>query len=143
MTYLLSVLNITSTLPILDTNREVRYPVGLPRVTYPDGLRLVGFPVLSVTSPLLRVLSMRRYSTLRVLLCKEVECLGASHEVSWLAVLDILRPLPVLITRDQHSTCPRYRETRYLICPKYIERPVTLSVLVTETNTTCPRCRER
>ena len=60
---------------------QVRYPVGLPQVTYPVGLRLWGFLVLSVTPPLLRVLRVRRYTTLRVVLCRGGEELGAPHEV--------------------------------------------------------------
>ena len=55
---------------------RVRYPVGLPQVTYPVGLGLMGFFVLFVTPPLLRVLRVRRYSTLRVLLCRDRGELG-------------------------------------------------------------------
>ena len=55
---------------------RVRYPAGLPQVTYPVGLRLMGFLVLYVTPPLLRVLRVRRYTTLRVVLCRDRGELG-------------------------------------------------------------------
>ena len=84
---------------------RVRYPVGLPQVTYPDGLGLLGFLVLSATPPLLRVLRVRRYTTLRVVLCRDRGELG------------MLRIEVVTCPRDHEVTiCPRDEELT--TCPK-------------------------